>query len=468
MDRPEQPERTEPSSIFSKPDPLDEPMPAVPPQGERTLDPLDVSTWAPPAPLEDASYPPRSGGPRPPSRDRRGPSRRMLIGIAAAGGAVILLWSLVAFSILGNDEPPPVAAGDASPTPALSSSAQPTIAASAEPSATPEPTPKPTPAGPPVELAVGDWATVTADELHVRAAAGQNQDSRYRLIRGAVVTVAEGPVAANGGNWYRVASLGGAAGWVSSGWIADPYLDTILNDPVLIRCGEVANPVFELVDGAPQAREVLRVGDFAVPANKLDVVTLATIELARGTGTEVCVTAQVGSDGLPLLRSEPAVSACGHAVADGQAFWLRPAADMDGDVAYQIKDPALVHPILLTGPADHRMTDNLRTLLTMMSRDGAAGCVDSNVNVGRDGVTTHHKGANLRQCSIVSAFSDTSIQLRPATGGPTVWIKFQKDGYRPEMPLETPVDVVLSASVAPDGLYADAWSNYGYETEECA
>ena len=35
---------------------------------------------------------------------------------------------------------------------------------------------------------------------------------------------------------------------MSSGWIRDPFLETILNDPTLIRCGEVANPVFDMVD----------------------------------------------------------------------------------------------------------------------------------------------------------------------------------------------------------------------------
>ena len=153
---------------------------------------------------------------------------------------------------------------------------------------------------------MGDWATVTVDELHVRAGAGEEQASTQSLVRGAVLTVADGPQVVDGANWYRVASLGGAAGWVSSGWIADPYLETILNDPVLIRCGEVANPVFDMVDGAPVPREVAASRRLRRPEQQARrESTLAAIELARGIRAEVCVTAQVGADGLPVLRSEP-------------------------------------------------------------------------------------------------------------------------------------------------------------------
>ena len=170
-----------------------------------------------------------------------------------------------------------------------------------------------------------------------------------------------------------------------------------------------------MVDGVPEAREVVRVGDFAVPSNKLDTATLATIELARGIRAEVCVTAQVGSNGLPTLSSEPQVTACGHAVADGQAFWLRPAADQEADVSAQIKDKAVVHPILLSGPADQRQSSNPRSLMTMMSYDGAAGCVTGNINVDGDDVDSY-RGLSVEQCSIVSEYNDFSLKLRPGGG----------------------------------------------------
>jgi hypothetical protein len=272
----------------------------------------------------------------------------------------------------------------------------------------------------------------------------------------------------DGVNWYRVASLGGAAGWVPSGWIANPALETILNDPVLIRCGEVANPVFDIVDGAPVPREVLRVGDFAVPSNKLNTVTLATIELARGIRAEVCVTAVVGSNGLPVLRSEPQATACGHAVADGQAFWLRPAADQEVDVSNQVKDPVVVHPALLSGPADQRQSSNPQSMMTMMSYEGADGCVAANINVDEDGVHSH-RGVSMEQCSVVSEYNDMNLKLHPAGGGPTTWIKLPKDGSNSsEIPLDIPIEVYVNTNVNPDGIWSGAWTSYNYEREECA
>ena len=390
MDRPERPDQPDPESIFSDSNPLDEPTASQPTQSpDSAMDPLDVSTWGPPVRPDGETAPPLPGKPnvRPADDDRFSP--RMLVGLGSAGAIALVLIGFIAFSIFGRDDETALVAGAGSPTPTASPSAEPTIAATPEPSATPEPTPEPTPAGPPAELAIGDWATVTVDELKVRAQAGADQDSTYTLVRGAVLTVAEGPQAVGGENWYRVASLGGAAGWVSSGFVANPYLETILNDPVLIRCGEVADPVFDVVDGVPEAREVVRIGDFAVPSNKLELPTLATIELARGIRAEVCVTAQVGADGLPTLSSEPQVTACGHAVADGQAFWLRPAADQEVGVSAQIKDTAVVHPILLSGPADQRQSSNPRSLMTMMSYDGAAGCVTGNINVDGDKVDSY-------------------------------------------------------------------------------
>ena len=459
MTRPEQPQQQ--SSIFSTPDPYEEPVRPISPAPEKPApNPLDVATSG----LPDRPAPSRLP---PPSRAARGPSRRTMAIGAAIGGGAILGLSFLAFTLLWNDDPA-VTGGGATFTAAPSLTAEPSVDATPRETASPEPTPQPTPTGPPIELAVGDWATVTTNELVVRAAAGAGQDSVYTLVRGAVLTVAEGPRVVNERNWYRVASLGGATGWVSSGFAAEPNLDTILNDPVLIRCGEVANPVFDIVNGAPVAREVLRVGDFAVPANKLDESVLAAIELARGIGGEVCLTAQVGSDGLPFLRSEPRVTACGHAVAEGQAFWLRPAANQDADVSTQIKDPALVHPVLLSGPADHREASNLRTLLTMMTNDGAAGCVGANINYDADGLHSF-RNASVEQCSIVSEYNDGSIKLRPAAGGSTAWIKLPHDGSsRDDIPLDIPIEVYVSTDVSPDAIWSNAWSSYGWEREECA
>jgi hypothetical protein len=426
------------------------------------MDPLDVSTWGPPAQPDSKMAPAMPGAVRvqPADGDRLSP--RMLVGLGSAGAIALVLIGFIASSMFGPRDQAALVAGAGSPSPTASPSAEQTAAATPEPSATPEPTPEPTPAGPPIQLAVGDWATVTVDELHVRAGAGEERASNYRLIRGAVLTVAEGPQVVDGGNWYRVASVGGAVGWVSSGWTTDPYLKTILNDPVLIRCGEVAKPVFEMVNGAPQPREVLRVGNFAFPTNKLSDATLAAIELVRGIDAVVCVTAQVGADGLPVIHSKPTVSVCGHAVAEGQSFWLRPAADQSVDVSVQIQDPVIVHPVLLSGPADSRQSSNLRSLLTMMTNPGASGCLRATVD--SDGVASY-RGANIQQCSVVTEYNDFNLKLHPAAGGATVWVKLATDGSQ-EIPLETPIDVYVGTDVNPNGI--STWASYTYSPGECA
>ena len=129
--------------------------------------------------------------------------------------------------------------GATPPSATPSATAEPT--ATAAPTATPAPTPEPTPAGPPQEVPVGAWATVAVDELNVRSAAGTDATSNYILVKGAVVQVAEGPTVVEDLNWYRVASLGGAVGWVTSGWVAEPFMTTLVEDPTLIRCGDVGS-----------------------------------------------------------------------------------------------------------------------------------------------------------------------------------------------------------------------------------
>ena len=148
MDRPERPDNPNSESIFSKPDPTDDPTtpPPEPDQPQNTLDPLDVSTWGPPAPGKAA--PPLPGKPRVQAADGGGLSPRMLVGLGSAGAIALVLIGFIAFSVIGDEDEPLVVGGDVSPTPTASPSAEPTTAATPEPTASPEPTPKPTPGRP--------------------------------------------------------------------------------------------------------------------------------------------------------------------------------------------------------------------------------------------------------------------------------------------------------------------------------
>jgi hypothetical protein len=380
-----------------------------------------------------------------------------------AGGGALLLLVIGGFVVSTLLRPSGAlvgaASGSATPSATALSSIDPT--ASTEPTATPSPTPEPTPAGPPQEVPVGAWATVAVDELNVRSAAGADAASNYLLVKGSVVQVAEGPTVVADLNWYRIASLGGAVGWVTSGWVAEPFLTTLVEDPTLIRCGEVGRAVFDVVNGAPTPHDPVAIGELALPAAAFSDESLAAIELIRGVGGEACFSAQVGSDGLPVVSAQLNATACGHAVADGSFFRLRPAAGQRVGVEVQVKDPAIVHPTVLAGgPPENRKSSNLRTLLTMMANPDVAGCVRLSVTEDAGGAEVY-RSADMTQCSIVTEYNADNIRLRPAAGGETAWIKLTSHTASPDnLPLGGPIAVAINVSAYEEQQDAGAYQAY--------
>ncbi len=446
------PNRPERPSIFSKPsaDDLDAtvvpktPVSAAPPETHnRPIRPR-------PAPDLDRSEPiPAS---------LSGPSRQM-IALGVMGIGILALGGFIVASLLRPDEPVSAAVPTASASIDLDLGADPSSDATSEPTASPIPTPVPTPAGPPAEVAVGGWATVTVAELNVRDAAGSGNDSVYRLVEGAAVNVAEGPILVDGANWYRIASLGGAVGWASSGWVAEPFLETLVDDPTLIRCGTVGRPVFEVVNGSPEPHDPLHIGDLAVPVAAFSDLALGVIELQRGMGQEACFSAQQGPNGRPVIRTELSAVACGHAVAEGGFFRLRPGSGPNVSISSQVKDPVILHPsVLVGGPQDDRKASNLWTIVSMMTTDGGNGCINASVVENATG-TQEYRSANVAQCSIVSEYNRDSLKLRPASGGGVAWIKLTGDAYQEgQFPLDTPIAVGVSADTSNDAHSAYAWS----------
>jgi hypothetical protein len=403
-----------------------------------------------PRPPEDALPPQHASEPE--------RTNRQLIVLGSMGLAILALGGFIGASLLNPDQNA-VVASQPSPTPSPSMAAEPLPTASEPPTATPDPTPQPTPAGPPAEVAVGGWATVTVGELNVRSSAGEDNESRYRLVEGAVVHVAEGPSVIGGGNWYRVASLGGAAGWASAGWVAEPFLQTVVDDPTLIRCGEVQREVFAIEGGRPEPRDPLRIDDLAVPAAAFDADSLAVLELIRGMQREACFSAEVGGNGLPVIRAELNAEACGHAVAEGDFFRLRPASGEGVSLTTQVKEPVVLHPsLLIGGPPDDRKSSNLRTIVSMMANEGASGCINATAIEG-EGTIQVHRGANVAQCSVVHEYNRDSLKLSPASGGQMAWIKLSADGYQAgQFPLETPVMVSVNAWASNTDRQAYAWA----------
>jgi hypothetical protein len=444
-------------SIFKTPEPRDEGRPPEPRAG-RPPEPEPASDfWAD-----------RPGGILPAGREslaQSGPSRRLVMGFAFGGALLLLVVGGFIVSVLlrPNDALVGATSPSATPSPTAPSSISPT--ATAEPTATPSPTPEPTPAGPPQVVPVGAWATVAVDELNVRSTAGTDATSNYILVKGSVVQVAEGPTVVADLNWYRVASLGGAVGWVTSGWVAEPFLTTLVEDPTLIRCGEVGRPVFDVVSGAPTPHDPIAIGELALPAAAFSDESLAAIELIRGVGGEACFSAQVGSDGVPVVSAQLSVNACGHAVADGSFFRLRPAAGQNVPVEAQVKDPAIVHPtVLVGGPPDNRKSSNLRTLVTMMANPDATGCVHMNITEDAGGVEAAYRGAEVTQCSIVSEYNADNLRLRPAAGGETAWIKLSSHTpYPGALPLGEAI--LVSVNVGSSEERQDAYAYQGYPPE---
>ena len=425
-----------------EPPPESPPRPGGPPPPDRPIRPRPPD-WAPPD---------RSSGPE-------GPNRQLIV-LGAMGLAILALGGFIGASLLNPDQNAVVASQPSQTAdPSTTSEPLPTASESEPPAATAEPTPVPTPTGPPAEVAVGGWATVTVGELNVRSNAGADNESRYRLVEGAVVHIAEGPTVIDGGNWYRIASLGGAAGWASAGWVAEPFLQTIVDDPTLIRCGPVQREVFAMEGGRPVPRDPLRIDDLAVPAAAFDAESLGVLELIRGMQREACFSAQVGGNGLPVIRAELNADACGHAVAEGDVFRLRPASGDGVSLASQVKEPVVLHPSLLVGgPPDDRKSSNLRTIVAMMANDGAVGCINASVIEG-EGTSEVHRSASIAQCSVVHEYNRDSLKLSPASGGDVAWIKLTAEGYQAgQFPLETPLNISVNAWNSNTERQAYAWA----------
>jgi hypothetical protein len=441
-------------SIFAKPEPSDE---------HHTPEPERPRTLPRERPI--GSY-----LPDPEPVRQSGPSRRLLLSLGAGGLLLLVIGGFVAGSLIGPDDAA-IGAESPSASPTVSTSIVPTptpeSSVSASPSPTPAPTPSPTPAGPPQDVAVGSWASVTVDELSVRSAAGTNAASNYILVKGAVVHVAEAAVV-DGLNWYRIASLGGASGWATSGWVAEPFMTTLVEDPTLIRCGEIKRAVFDIVNGAPEPHDPLAIGDLSLPVAAFSNFTLGALELMRGVGTEACVTAQLNAAGTPIVSAQIGVTGCGRVVRDGAFFRLRPAAGQNVYVDAQVKDPVVVHPALLTSTVPNDpMSANLRNVaLLIAERDDTTGCIHANVQEDADGVN-ESSSVDTTQCFIVYEHATDGITLGAAAGGDSKRVLVSEGSMQPfTVELGVPVSLQVNASTSSE-YGSSAWVYGSYYSSAC-
>jgi hypothetical protein len=365
---------------------------------------------------------------------------------------LLAIGGYVAASIFGQDADPTLAIASPSIPPSQTAPvARPTAALTVTPSQSP--TPVPTPSGPAQDLAVGGWATVVASELNVRGTADTDAASRYVLVRGAVVHVAEGPVSVSGLTWYRIASLGGATGWAASGWVEEPFMTTLVDDPTLIRCGDVMRSVFDIVDGAPVPHDPLEIGELALPVAAFSDFSLGTMELMRGVGREACFTAAVDASGAPTITTRLDVSACGRAERAGSYFLLRPAAGQVMSPEMLVKAPAVVHPVLLTSPVpDDPMAANLRNVaLLIAERTDTTGCIYLNVQ-DAPGSASQSSAIDTTQCFLIYEQANDGITVGAAAGGDTKRILVSEASMPPfTVALGVPVSLWVHASSSSGG-----------------
>lgn len=446
-------------SIFSRPDD-DEALPPIGGADAQGVPPTaagdERQTWSIPEPR---GAPPNTGsqyeGPdhgEPPDADPRGAGRDRRL-IVAIGGASLVLLAVVGFVGLSLLRQPAPLGAVASATPSASTEPSAPVESA---SAVPTVTPAPTPAGPPAELAVGGWATVTTDQLDVRREPGQDAESLYLLVNGGIVHVDEGPTDVEGANWYRVTSLGGASGWASSGLETGPEIEMLTTDPQLNECGQVRGPVFD-TSGPLTANDPLRIGSFALPVAAFDDRALAGMELIRGMGDEACFTARMLADGTAELSTELNVAACGHADPHGTLYQLVPTDSTPLSLAAMVIEPALIHPVLLDGgPPDDRMSSNLSTVQTMMANEGSSGCVGTNVTQ-RGGTVESGRSVSAYQCSTVEQYDQFSLKLAPVAGGPTAWLKTDGNDYDNRFRAGQRAMVTVDSGAGGESAYLYAW-----------
>lgn len=385
--------------------------------------------------------------PQPQARPVTEPSRRFIFAVGASGLLILILGGFVAGSLLRADDGPSLAGASnaatatASPSPQSTASDEPTPVATPSPSSatTADATPVPAPAGPPEELAVGGWATVTVGELNVRAEPDASSATNYRLVEGAVAHVAEGPTNADGFAWYRIASLGGARGWAASGPASEPYLATLVESDDLVRCGVVDAKAITVVNGAIQALDPLHVGGMALPAAAFSPEELGALQLMHATGGEACFSASIDGDGALIVLANFNYYACGRAKEVGNLFELHPSTGMDVVVEYQVKDVAVIHPAILDRSGNPQAAANVRGILSWMVRSGGWGCLSHGVNEGPDG---SGGGVQLdaRGCGNIEAHSGGQVVLRAASGGDAVTLVGTT--VDPSLPIGEPASII--------------------------
>ena len=352
--------------------------------------------------------------------------RLITTGLIAFVIVLAAVAAVLALSVLGRTNgptgvaaTPPVAAPSASTTPTASTaprasaaSPAPTASASIQPSspespaeATAEPTPTPVP-GPAAVLALNSW--VRSDvQLNMRRQPGLSADLRALLEPGQVVLTVEGPVPADGFDWYRVVlplqTGGNGGGWIASGPEADPFASVIASDQVLRTCGRVG------LDGVIAGLRFQW---------SLDQIETAIFNLLAATQGPACVTLERSGETIAVYV-EASVTACGEPLWERGEVWILPSAAGDVVPDMQVKQRVRVSESLLTSKAvvgADGESNRHRVLGLAAEADPPFGCVHARVTETVSGRETYFM-TDSAGCYLIEEATDEYALVRSDPDG---------------------------------------------------
>lgn len=283
--------------------------------------------------------------------------------------------------------------------------------------------------------------TTSGDSLNLRTDAGTQYQIRKKLPRGTDVIVIEGPVEAEGFNWWRVREPGGVEGWVvdyASGVLtlvpravfgtetidteaaANPSMESLLqigdtavvtlstrNDALRLRNGAGLN--FRVITLLPPASRVTIV-DGARMAENLTWWQIRTSEGNIGWAAEI-----IGSE-RALTRDDTAP----RATADATPELTSPA----GATATYAAPSDLIPPLLVSPLPDTVLTNNPRTVT--LSWSPVPGAVRYTLEI--EGCA-----GNLEACTPLQSFPDltaTTYNLTTPADGLYRWRVLAAEGSR--------------------------------------
>lgn len=346
----------------------------------------------------------------------RGATDRQRLATIGLIAFVIVLTAIavsLALAVLGraggpvavSATPPPSASAEPSATTtgtAAASTLSPWVESPAEATAAPTPTPDP---GPQAAIAVESW--VRADvRLNMRQEPGLSAGLRALLEPGQVMLAVEGPVTADGFDWYRVIPpIEGAqnGGWIASGPKGDPFASVLSGEHVLRTCGTVE-------PGGVVAG--LRFWW------SLDELEQAISALLSATGGDACVSLDHSSESIAVYV-DASVTACGEPRWEDGEVWLLPSVAGDVVADMQVKQRVHVSELLLTTDAvlDTEGQSNRHRVLGLASEaDPPFACVHARVTETLSGRDTYFM-TDSANCYLIEEATNEYALVRAQPGG---------------------------------------------------